>query len=262
MRGDTRGEQAVEGTLKQVSGTERDPEAASHLSPFEDFSTAARAVFGRLCDTHDEPLDELLVRLLGTVLLAEERAQDAAARADQAELDSLADPLTGLANRRAWIRLLATEEDRCRRHGIETSIAVVDLDGLKAVNDELGHAAGDDMLCRAARAIVAQTRAHDAVARLGGDEFGILATHCPESEAQVLSRRLVDALDRERISASVGVSTRTPAQGLHRAWEQADSAMYRTKRHRKLSRTDDPSIAPAHVRHTSTRGDAPDTFRH
>lgn len=248
------------GTLEQLSGADPDAESVARLAPFEGFSAAARAVFGRLCALDEEPLDELLGRLLSTVLVAEERAREAATRAEQAELDSLADTLTGLANRRAWIRLLATEEDRCRRHGIETSIVVIDLDGLKGVNDELGHAAGDDLLRRASRAIVAQTRAHDAVARLGGDEFGVLATHCPESDAQAFTRRLVDALDRERISASVGVSTRTPAQGLHRAWEQADSAMYRAKRNRKLSR-DDPSIVSAHVRHTNTRRDAPGSFR-
>lgn len=249
--------QRPEGTLEQLTGDDWDAEAVSRLAPFEDFSTAARAVFRRFCALEEEPLDELIGRLLSTVLLAEERARDAAARADRAELDSLADPLTGLANRRAWIRLVATEEDRCRRHGIETSVVVIDLDGLKEVNDDLGHTAGDDLLCRAARAIVAQTRAHDAVARLGGDEFAVLATHCPEDDAQALTRRLVAALDEERISASVGVATRMPAQGLHRAWEQADSAMYRTKRDRRISRTDDPSIDPGHVRHTSTRGNAP-----
>lgn len=252
------GEQSAAGTLKQVSGSGREAEGAeeavSQLAPFQDFSSAARTVFGRLCGIRDDPLEELIGRLLSTVLLAEERAQEAAARANQAELDSLADTLTGLANRRAWIRLLAIEEDRCRRHCIDTSVAVIDLDGLKGVNDELGHAAGDEILRRAGRAIVAQTRAHDVVARLGGDEFGVLATHCSEAEAQALMERLVQALDGERISASVGLSTRGPDQGLHGAWEQADSAMYRMKR-RRHSRTDDPSMVSAHVRHTSTLGD-------
>ncbi len=89
----------------------------------------------------------------------------------------MTDPLTGVLNRRGWALALDREERRCRRHGLDAVVAVVDLDRLKEVNDTGGHAAGDERIVACAQAIASAIRAEDTVARLGGDEFAVLAVH-------------------------------------------------------------------------------------
>ena len=162
-------------------------------------------------------------------------AADAAAereRATMAEAESLFDALTGLGNRRHWSRVLESEDSRCRRHGLPASIIVADLDGLKEVNDALGHAAGDDVLRRAGGVLREISRTHDAVARLGGDEFGLLAVDCGHETAEALAQRVRAAFEAEGIAVSIGFAGRHPAGGLEHAWRRADTAMYADKRHR------------------------------
>lgn len=84
------------------------------------------------------------------------------------------DPLTGLLNRRALERDLGRELALAARHGHEVSMVIGDLDGLKTINDTLGHAAGDEALCSLATAVQSGLRAGDAGYRIGGDEFVIL----------------------------------------------------------------------------------------
>src|SRR5437773_2098101 len=88
--------------------------------------------------------------------------EDALARAER---EAVTDGLTGCVNRRGWDRLLAAEEARCARHGLDAVVMVVDLDDFKAVNDASGHAAGDELLQRCARALRDAVRVHDTVAR-------------------------------------------------------------------------------------------------
>ncbi len=90
-------------------------------------------------------------RLISTVLGAEQRVDQTRRRAERAEAEALMDPLTGLVNRRGWELLLDREEQRCRRYGALASVLIIDLDGLKAVNDTAGHAAGDAVLRTADR---------------------------------------------------------------------------------------------------------------
>lgn len=178
----------------------------------------------------DTELIELASRLLSTILAAELQTAAALRRAGQAEAESLVEPLTGLANRRAWERHLQAEEDRCQRSGTVASILVIDLDELKRVNDTGGHLAGDELLRRTGRALVRASRGVDLVARLGGDEFGILAVDCPSSDAEMLVARVGAALLGEGIAASLGVATRLPAATLEEAWARADSYLYEAKR--------------------------------
>ncbi len=88
-----------------------------------------------------------------------------------------ADPLTGLLNRRAFERDIESEIARTRRYGQALSVIVIDLDGLKAVNDQKGHAAGDERLRSLARALCHSLRSTDRAYRVGGDEFVILLPH-------------------------------------------------------------------------------------
>jgi diguanylate cyclase len=126
--------------------------------------------------------------------------------------------------------LLVQEDERCRRYGHPATVFVVDLDHLKEINDTAGHAAGDALLVRAADALQEVVRDIDIVARLGGDEFGLIAVECDAAGAELLLRRLREALDVRQVKASVGLAVREGASGLARAWEQADRLMYAQKR--------------------------------
>jgi diguanylate cyclase (GGDEF)-like protein len=198
------------------------------------------SVFGCLCGVDpagggpelaaELPTIELLGRLLAVLLVQELERQELQRRFELAELDALTDPLTGVGNRRAWDRLLGAEEARCRRYGSVASLVAIDLDELKRVNDDQGHAAGDRLLRRTAQVIDSCRRAADVVARLGGDEFGVLAVECDEPAAKVLADRLRGALEAAGIRASVGHATRQPTGTLAEAWSAADAQMYAHKR--------------------------------
>lgn len=207
----------------------------------------AGEVVGALCgadegeqgdDFHGHlPFLTLVGELLGAILVAELHAAAADLRAEAATVQSLRDPLTGLGNRRLWDRLLVSEEERCRRHGTPATIVVVDVDGLKEVNDIGGHAAGDELLQRAARALRDLTRAPDVVTRTGGDEFAMVAVDCGEPEAPGVVTRLRASLDDRGVDASVGYAVREDLDGLGGAWARADAAMY----HDKQARRTDPA---------------------
>lgn len=172
------------------------------------------------------PFVELLAEMLSALLAAELHAQRQARRADAATVASLRDPLTGLGNRRLWDRLLATEEERCRRHGTDASVAIIDIDGLKVVNDEQGHAAGDALIRATAAVVAEQTRAPDVAARIGGDEFAVVATNCGPHDTRALVERLRAALGAQGITASIGYAARSETGDLQGAWTRADAAMY------------------------------------
>ncbi len=115
-------------------------------------------------------------------------------RQREAELRDLAlkDPLTGLANRRQFNDRLSTEMARARRDGKHCVLYLMDLDGFKLVNDRLGHAAGDALLCQFAERLNDTVRASDLVARLGGDEFVVLACGLDSAgDAGVLAAKIV-----------------------------------------------------------------------
>ena len=198
------------------------------------------SLFGTLCAIDpvcqpvtlvaEQPLIELLAGMLSTLLQWELKAGYEERRNERLALEASTDVLTGLSNRRAWNNFLASEEERCSRYGHPAAVLVVDLDGLKEVNDSLGHAAGDLMLERAAKALRKAARETDLVSRLGGDEFGILAIECDHAGAQTLLRRARAALQEDGVSASIGMAMRAPGTGLQVAWEQADMAMYEAKR--------------------------------
>jgi diguanylate cyclase (GGDEF)-like protein len=114
----------------------------------------------------------------------------------------------------------------------------IDLDGFKAINDEHGHAAGDELLVQAARRMLGQLRTGDTVARLGGDEFVVLCEHVAPTAALAVARRVSEALAQPYVLSS-GAATITAAVGVavaHRyensgaLLKRADSAMYDAKR--------------------------------
>ncbi|MEA2256994.1 MAG: hypothetical protein QOG35_3039 [Solirubrobacteraceae bacterium] len=146
---------------------------------------------------------------------------------------SRSDPLTGCLNRRGFEERFAAELSRSQRTGEVVSMLVVDLDHFKRVNDQHGHAAGDDVLRWVADEIGALVRPSDAVARLGGDEFAVLVPGAERADAAVLGERLRATL-RERAPASIGVAT-YPEDGIEAdtLHQQADLALYAVKHARE-----------------------------
>jgi diguanylate cyclase (GGDEF)-like protein/PAS domain S-box-containing protein len=157
-------------------------------------------------------------------------------RRQEAELRHLADhdPLTGLLNRRAFALALERHLAHGRRYGAAGALLMVDLDGFKRVNDQHGHAAGDDVLVACAAALRERLRESDGIARLGGDEFAVLLPAGGRAEAEVVAGEVVAAVERRtdgEITASVGVApvgdaAMTPDDLLR----GADRVMYRAKR--------------------------------
>ncbi|MHB1137791.1 MAG: GGDEF domain-containing protein [Microthrixaceae bacterium] len=175
------------------------------------------------------PEVDVVGALLMTVLEAELRVEQEQRRAERASDDARTDALCGIPNRRAWNDAVAREEARCRRYGSPAGVVVVDLDGLKAVNDEHGHAAGDALLRRASRVLASVVRDSDLVARLGGDEFAVLAPGATIEDLEVLVARLSASLSAAQVRASVGASSRRVDMSLLETWHDADREMYRRK---------------------------------
>jgi diguanylate cyclase (GGDEF)-like protein len=154
---------------------------------------------------------------------------EAEGRTVRAEADAQLDPLTRLANLRGWQRLLDREEARCRDADHPVGVLVVDIDGLTAVNRADGHAAGDDLLVRAATALLRSSRGTDVVARLSGDRFAILAPGATEGQLSALGARLRLRLAATGVPASVGWASRRGHRDLQETWVSADRDMLRAK---------------------------------
>ncbi len=178
-------------------------------------------------DPFDEPARELLDAF-------GEQASVALANAHlfQRVLESAThDALTGLPNRRAFERALASELERASRYGAMFSLAMLDLDSFKRLNDTKGHAAGDELLRRTAATLEEACRAADVAARLGGDEFGLLLPATNQFEAAALCERLRARVEKlGDVSLSWGIAE-YPAHGKSssKLTRAADAAMYASK---------------------------------
>jgi len=151
------------------------------------------------------------------------------------------DDLTGLLNRRGFLRSAEDQLKLARRRGTPLVLLFIDVDELKAVNDSHGHAAGDLLLVDTANLLTATFRESDVLARVGGDEFCVLLTS-DASDAWLAVRRLLVAIDEHhehaaearpfRLSLSIGSATFEPAQArtIEQLMQQADHAMYANKR--------------------------------
>lgn len=155
-------------------------------------------------------------------------------------LDHLAhqDSLIDLPNRRGFMRQLGMLIDRVSRYGDSAAMLFVDIDGLKLINDSLGHKAGDQALIQVAELLSGGVRTSDCVARLGGDEFGILLDRSDEQAALETAARLVDEIASANfccdgtclpLSVAIGVTVIAPDDTPQSVIARADEAMYREK---------------------------------
>jgi diguanylate cyclase (GGDEF)-like protein len=167
------------------------------------------------------------------------RADEIEQHARELQEASVTDELTGLLNRRGFMLLAEQEMKAATRNARQLTLFFVDLDGMKTINDTLGHKMGDRALVDTAAVLRGVFRGSDVVARLGGDEFVVLAPEtASESEAQC-SERLRQALETYnetstsfRLSLSMGASMFDPSAPitLQKLLADADGHMYEQKR--------------------------------
>jgi diguanylate cyclase (GGDEF)-like protein len=138
------------------------------------------------------------------------------------------DELTGLPNRRAWREELPREMARAKREHWPLCVAMLDIDGLKKVNDTSGHHAGDQLLKQNAAAWSSALRPVDRLARYGGDEFAAVLTGCRLDDAQKLINRLVDVTPDDH-SFSVGIAEWDGIQDVQALMAEADARLYAAK---------------------------------
>ena len=185
----------------------------------------------RVVTADPEALIAEISRLRGEVAKLESRVE---------ELDRLAnlDSLVPVANRRGLITQLDMMIARHERHGTPAALLFVDVDGLKALNDAFGHAAGDAALIHLTEMMIASVRQTDMVARIGGDEFAILLDHADESSACDTAARLAEQVaDCEfcfegkclPLSIAIGFTVIQQGDSPVAVLDRADEAMYREK---------------------------------
>jgi diguanylate cyclase (GGDEF)-like protein len=169
---------------------------------------------------------------------------------------ALHDPLTGLPNRLLLAdRLEQAGHRAARRPGYRFAVLLLDLDGFKAVNDTLGHAAGDQLLIEVAVRLTGLLRRSDTAARLGGDEFVVLLDGITDPDGQ---QRVCDAvqaaitepflIDGHRVVVGLSIGVALSAEGSadpDRLLREADAAMYRAKSVARAAGDPDPVIAAA-----------------
>jgi diguanylate cyclase (GGDEF)-like protein len=160
-------------------------------------------------------------------------------QADRLAMLSETDALTGLSNRRAFRHHVIDELTRAERYRAPVSLIFADVDGLKRINDEHGHASGDDAIRAVARAVTSTLRASDVGARWGGDEFAIVLPNTDSEAARHSAERLFAHLsgrshgERSAITISVGIATFDPARSKKTTVDEferiADGALYAAK---------------------------------
>jgi diguanylate cyclase (GGDEF)-like protein len=200
------------------------------MTVFGDLAADARAEVARLLEENEQlrsALDGMRVRVEALEHLAD------------------TDPLTPLPNRRYFMR----EVDRVIRHmaryGTSAAVMYVDLDGLKQINDCLGHRAGDTVLLHVAAILRRDLRSTDHVARIGGDEFGLLLDPVSGADAQTKRTTLMENIacspidldgQPKTISLSIGLAMIRPDDSVETVLARADADMYAAKAAQRSAR--------------------------
>jgi diguanylate cyclase len=185
-------------------------------------------------------LDSKLHRTGGYLKLIKADSERLHDELNKVRLLSLTDEFTGLPNRRAFMRRLQDETSRAQRYGAPLTLAMIDLDEFKAVNDVHGHAAGDAILHSYATDVLTVLRHHDMVARYGGEEFAVLLPNTTPDGAvaainKVRNRALEVRCEFQNMTLalptfSTGIALYTPGESHTDLIDRTDRALYRAKR--------------------------------
>lgn len=185
---------------------------------------------------------DLVEQILTAAAESEQQLVDLSQRVAELEALSTTDDLTGLPNRRAFEQYMQFELARARRQKHGGTLAFIDIDRFKAINDRLGHAAGDAVLCQLALRLRPAARAADFVARMHGDEFVLaLSTATPE-QAEARLEELATRIERQPLrfgdhllplAISYGLAPYDAASELGDLIRASDRAMYASKQAKK-----------------------------
>jgi two-component system, cell cycle response regulator len=188
------------------------------------YSRSGRAAFG---ESSAAELEGLALRA-GPAIDNARRFREARQLADL-------DALTGLHNRRYFHETLQREVARAQRYNRSLALVVFDLDDFKAINDRIGHLAGDAVLAEAAQRVLDVVRSADVACRVGGDEFAVILPESSVTDADQLYKRLSHAVSARpvgqagRLHLSAGVTELRPDDDAIALFERADEALYRAK---------------------------------
>jgi len=200
---------------------------ANHGQQFGYLSAYSRTGRDALGDSGTAELEELALRA-GPAIDNARRFREARQLADL-------DALTGLHNRRYFHEMLAREVARAHRYDRSLALVVFDLDDFKAINDRIGHLAGDSVLAEAADRVRDVVRSADVACRIGGDEFAVILPESSLKDADQLYKRLEQAISIRpvgqagRLHVSAGVTELRPGDDTISFFERADEALYRAK---------------------------------
>ena len=203
----------------------------------------------------------LIARLAAIVARMNEglrsKSRELAMALDRVQQLATRDDLTQVHNRRHITELMSIEQSQHERTGSSLCVALLDIDHFKAVNDNRGHQAGDEVLRRFAQATQQALRTSDLLGRWGGEEFIVVFPDTSIDEAGVALQRVRDQLLKTdfthgdvqlRVTFSAGLVHIQPGENIELALERADQAMYRAKTAgRDCVMTDVPATASCHV---------------
>jgi len=219
----------------------RDAREHSAAEMTRDLTAIQAAILGGLAKEPDgldvDGFADVALRLAEAIGAVQSVAIEGLVERQVNELESLAntDPLTGLYNRRQLQDALNQSLAVYKRYETPFALLILDVDGLKRVNDSKGHKAGDRVLVQVASAMRRTLRTTDTPARIGGDEFCVLAPNQQAAAAEPLAQRIADAVEAETegdpgIGVSIGVvSCPEHGEDIDALLEMADQAMYRAK---------------------------------
>jgi len=196
-----------------------------------------RAIVWALVDASSEFARNLLRVLAGRIRHDDDVVSASSRRTKYFEEVAAIDGLTGLHNRRWLDETFSRQVERAVRAGRALTLLLIDIDHFKRLNDERGHAAGDEALRQVSAALAAAVRPRDSLARYGGEEFAVLVPDVEGAQSLQVAERLREAVagralsgaDGTTLTISVGVAVKAAGDTLPSLLERADAALYRAK---------------------------------